>query len=312
MSQHRKVLIAAPVHRILTDWLTANGYECMVQEQITQQQAFDLIRDCSGVITSTRLQLNRELIDSAPMLEWIGRMGSGMEVIDVQYAQAKGINCFSSPEGNANAVAEHALGMLLSLNKRIIKSNNEIKQGQWLRDENRGVELDGKSIGIIGFGHTGRAFAKKLMGFDVQIMVYDKYNQEDYPKYVSKASLEDIWLDADIISFHVPLQEDTYHYVDAAFVDKMRKPFVIINTSRGIVIDTYALWDGLQKKKIRGACIDVWEEEPLSKMSEEMRALLDKIANRPEVVLTPHIAGYSYEAIYKMSKSLLSKIVIHG
>lgn len=312
MSQHRKVLIAAPVHRILTDWLTANGYECMVQEQITQQQAFDLIRNCSGVITSTRLQLNRELIDSAPMLEWIGRMGSGMEVIDVQYAQAKGITCFSSPEGNANAVAEHALGMLLSLNKRIIKSNNEVKQGQWLRDENRGVELDGKSIGIIGFGHTGRAFAKKLMGFDVQIMVYDKYNQEDYPKYVSKASLKDIWQDADIISFHVPLREDTYHYVDAAFIDKMRKPFVIINTSRGIVIDTYALWDGLQKKKIRGACIDVWEEEPLSKMSEEMRALLDKIANRPEVVLTPHIAGYSYEAIYKMSKSLLSKIVIHG
>jgi D-3-phosphoglycerate dehydrogenase len=150
------------------------------------------------------------------------------------------------------------------------------------------------------------------MGFDVQIMVYDKYNQEDYPKYVSQASLEDIWQEADIISFHVPLREDTYHYMDAAFIEKMQKPFVVINTSRGIVIDAYALWDGLQKKKIRGACIDVWEEEPLSKMSEEMRALLNTIANRPEVVLTPHIAGYSYEAIYKMSKSLLSKIVIHG
>lgn len=312
MSQSpQKVLIAAPVHRILTNWLEANGYECIVQEKITQQQAFDIIKHCVGVITSTRLQLNAQLIDAAPGLRWIGRMGSGMEVIDVPYARAKGIQCYSSPEGNANAVAEHALGMLLSLNKRILKSANEVREGVWLRDANRGVELDGKSVGIIGFGHTGRAFAKKLMGFDVNILAYDKYNNDDHPKYVTRATLDDIYEEADIISFHVPLQEDTYHYFNHAFVERMKKPFVVINTSRGIVIDTHALWDGLEQKKISGVCQDVWEEEPISEMSNEMRELLQKISNRHDAIVTPHIAGYSVEALYKMSKSLLGKIVIN-
>ncbi len=309
----KKVLIAAPVHSILTRWLEANGYECMAKEQITQQEALGLVQDCTGIITSTRLQVNRELMDAAPRLQWVGRMGSGMEVIDLPHAAKRGIACFSSPEGNCNAVAEHALGMLLGLNKKIIKSNIEVKNGIWLRDENRGVELEGKTIGIIGYGHTGSSFARKLYGFDMRVLVYDKYVHGVVPKYMEECEgLDKIFEEADIVSFHVPLQHDTLHYFNDDFVRKMQKPFIIVNTSRGKVVDTKALYDGLLSGKITGACLDVWEEEPISAMSDEMKDYLAKIAVMPRVIVTPHIAGYSVEAVYKMSKSLLGKIVTKG
>ncbi|MBL7683707.1 MAG: hydroxyacid dehydrogenase [Flavipsychrobacter sp.] len=307
----KKVLIAAPVHPVLTDGLKAEGYECLMHEKISQQQAFELVKDVTGIITSTRLQLDKDLIYAAPQLQWIGRMGSGMEVIDVSYAETKGIKCFGSPNGNANAVAEHAMGMLLSLNKRIIKSNNEVKQGQWLRDENRGTELEGKTIGLIGFGHTGRAFAKKLIGFDMQILAYDKYNRQHFPTYVNPCdTLDPIFEHADIISFHVPLQADTTHYFNKHFLEKVTKPFILINTSRGVVVDNEVLLFGMQNKKISGVCLDVWEEEPLGNMSDKQKELLIDISNRSNAILTPHIAGYSFEAVYKMSKILLDKIVM--
>lgn len=309
----KKVLIAAPVHSILTRWLEANGYECIVKERITQDEAMGLVGDCSGIITSTRLQVDKKLIDAAPILQWVGRMGSGMEVIDLPYAASKGIACYSSPEGNSNAVAEHAVGMLLSLNKRILKSNIEVKNGIWLRDENRGVELEGKTVGIIGFGHTGSSFARKLYGFDLQVLAYDKYVQGAVPKYWEECkNLDRIYEEADIVSFHVPLQHDTMHYFNHEFVQKMQKPFVLVNTSRGGVVDTKALYDGLLSGKISGACIDVWEEEPITAMSAEMRKVFDEIAAMNNVIITPHIAGYSVEALYKMSKALLNKIVTKG
>lgn len=308
----KKVLIAAPVHPVLTEGLQKAGYEYIVHEKITQQQAYELVKDVMGIITSTRLQLDKTLIDAAPNLQWIGRMGSGMEVIEVPYAESKGINCFGSPDGNANAVAEHALGMLLSLNKRIIQAHNEIKQGEWLREENRGTELEGKTIGLIGFGHTGRAFARKLMGFDMQILAYDKYSRDSVPQYVAHCeTLEPIYNHADIISFHVPLQADTTHYFNHTFLEKVKKPFILINTSRGVVVDNEVLWHGIQQNKICGVCIDVWEEEPISVMSERQKTILNNIASLSNAVLTPHIAGYSHEALFKMSKILLDKIVTH-
>lgn len=307
----KKVLIAAPIHHILKDWLEANGYECLIKEKITQQEGEELIKDCVGVITSTRLLLDKTLIDKAEQLRWIGRMGSGMEIIDVPYAKSRGISCYSSPDGNSNAVAEHALGALLSLNKRILKSNEELKQGIWLRDENRGIELDGKTIGIIGFGNTGASFAKKLYGFDVKILVYDKYSNEKVPKYMTNCqNLQEIYDHADIVSFHVPLQDDTRYYMNNGFVERMKKPFILINTSRGEVVDAQALLKGLGNRKISGACIDVWENEPFNNMSENQRSIVDKIMSHPQVIATPHIAGYSVEALYKMSKSLLGKIVM--
>lgn len=304
-----KVLIAAPVHEVLTDGLTSAGYELVIVEKITQAVAPGYITECVGIITSTRLQLNRELLDMAPKLQWIGRMGSGMEVIDTDYAAEKGIKCYSSPEGNSNAVAEHALGMLLALNKCIVTGNNEIKEGIWEREGNRGTELEGKTVGIIGFGHTGRAFAKKLLGFEVKILVYDKYRQDDMPEYLTNTTLETIQKEADIISFHVPLQQDTVHYLDEKFISEMSKGFILLNTSRGIVTDVKAISKGLESGKIKGACLDVWEEEPLERMSEEMRAYLNEMLKNPKVIITPHIAGYSVEALYKMSKVLIDKIV---
>jgi len=304
------VLIAAPVHRVLTDALSSVGYEYVIREKITQQEAFELIKTCSGVITSTRLQLDKALLDAAPLLRWIGRMGSGMEVVDVAYAAKKGIKCYSSPEGNSNAVAEHALGMLLSLTKRITASNNELKQGIWKRDENRGIELEGKTIGIIGFGYTGRAFARKLQAFDMRILTYDKYNLDNVPGYVESCpDLSLIFQESDVISFHVPLQEDTVHYMNENFIYRMHKHFILINTSRGIVVDTKALLKGLQEGKIRGACLDVYEEEPLAKMSRDIRIATEQLMKMEQVILTPHIAGYSYEAIYKMSKTLSNKVI---
>lgn len=311
MTSQRKVLIAAPVHEVLIKGLKAAGYTCIIEDKITQEKAFPLISDCVGVITSTRLQLDRQLLDAAPMLKWIGRMGSGMEVIDVPYALQKGISCHSSPEGNSNAVAEHALGMLLSLQRRILISNVEVQDGKWLREENRGVELEGKTIGIIGFGHTGRALARKLQNFDMNIFAYDKYDANNFPLYVTKCdTLEPIYRHADIISFHVPLQADTLHYFDSEFCQNMRQSFVLVNTSRGAIVDSKSLLDGLLRGRITGACLDVFEQEPPRNMGEEVSQIFQQIVKMPQVIVTPHIAGYSFEALYKMSKVLLDKIVI--
>lgn len=307
-----KVLIAAPVHEVLTKGLEAAGYELLHAEQITQEKGYELIRDCCGVITSTRLLLDKALIDAAPGLEFIGRMGSGMEVIDVAYAAARNIACFSSPEGNCNAVAEHALGMLLNLTKRINVSQNEIREGKWLREENRGSELEGKTIAIIGYGHTGKAFARKLLGFDMTICVYDKYQVTAQEPHIRVCTtLEDIYR-ADIVSFHVPIHEDTFHYFGRNFLDRMQQPFILVNTSRGEVVDNRVLLEGVLEGKITGACIDVWEEEPLARMSQTQRSILQQLAVKDNIVLTPHIAGYSHEALYKMSRILLEKIILHS
>lgn len=306
-----RVLIAAPVHEVLVNGLNSAGYECVVIEKIGQKEATEFVRDCVGIVTSTRLQIDKAMIDAAPHLKWIGRMGSGMEVIDVPYAQSKGVKCYSSPEGNSNAVAEHTLGMLLALNKNIIKSRQEVIEGDWKREANRGMELDGKTVGIIGLGNTGRAFARKLSGFDVEILAYDKGLPDDVPENVHMCEGLDVIFDnADIISFHVPLQEDTLHYVNNVFVSRMKKPFVLLNNSRGKVMDVNAVYEGLESGKILAAGLDVWEEEPISAMSDSMRECLVKTAGLPNVVVTPHIAGYTREALYKMSDILLRRIVI--
>jgi D-3-phosphoglycerate dehydrogenase len=303
-----KVLIAAPVNKVLTDGLTAMGYECVLQEEISQQKAFRHIADCVGVITSTRLQLNKELLDAAPGLQWIGRMGSGMEVIDLDHAAAKGIVCYGSPEGNCNAVGEHAVGMLLALIRRITWSHTEIGAEIWRRDENRGFELEGKTIAIIGYGHAGMAFAKKLQGFDMRILVYDKKPITDAPAYVEVCDLETIYKEADIVSIHVSLQPDTINYFNDDFMAAMQKPFILINTSRGAVVNTRTLYNGIKAGKVIGACLDVFEHEPITKADKELRDTINELIFLPLVIVTPHIAGYTHEALYKMSKVLLEKI----
>ncbi len=311
MSGKKEVLIAAPVHPVLTEGLEKMGYCLRMAPEIKKEEAGKLLQGCLGVITSTRIQLSRELLAQNPQLRWIGRMGSGLEVIDTGAAAEKGIAVFASPEGNCNAVAEHALGMLLSLLKKIPSSAHEVGQGRWLREENRGEELEGKTVGLIGFGHTGRAFARLLGGFEVNILAHDPYTKQEFPENVERATLSEIQVRADVVSFHVPIRADTHYYFNEAFLTALQKPVVLLNTSRGEVVQSEVLERGLISGKIKAAALDVWEGEPLPKMPEAERSRLLRLAQRADVLITPHIAGYSKEALYKMSRSLLQKLTAY-
>ena len=302
------VLMAAPVHPVLAGGLEALGYKLRYPEKLSQEAASALLQDCVGVITSTRLQLHAQLLLAAPGLRWIGRMGSGLEVIDLEAAEAQGIQVFSSPDGNCNAVAEHALGMLLALQKKICSSAAEVAAGKWLREENRGEELEGKTVGLIGFGHTGRALARLLQGFAVTILAYDPYNNYPDPPCVQRATLAEIQARADVLSFHVPMRPDTRYYFDEAFLAALAKPVILLNTSRGEVVNSATLEMGINSGQIKAAGIDVWEGEPISTMPATEKNRLLRLASKEVVIITPHIAGYSREALYKMSFSLLEQL----
>ena len=304
------ILITARVHPFLTDTLAKKGLAFRYAPEIGYAELLDAATEVTGLIVTTRLKIGREFIDKATRLKWIGRLGSGMELIDVEYANEKGILCVSSPEGNRNAVAEHALGMLLSLMNNIAYSAAEVKLGIWKREENRGLELSGKVVGIVGFGNTGSAFAKLLRSFDVSILAYDKYKFGFGNEWVKEANFEQVCRYADVISFHVPLTEETHHMAGTDFFNQLeRKPF-LLNTCRGDVADTAAVIKALDQEKIAGAALDVlWNEKPASYTAEE-KALFDKLVNRKNVLVTPHIAGYSQEAFLKMAGILLEKLGI--
>lgn len=306
---NRKVLIVAPVHEVLQQQLGALGYTCILQEEISRTEALATIREYEGLVTSTRLQVDREFIDAAGLLKWVGRMGSGMEVIDVPYATAKGILCFSSPEGNANAVAEQALGMLLALQHRIFGAHLEMQQGLWLREENRGLEIEGLTAGIIGYGHNGSAFARKLKAMDVKVLALDKYKKGfTEPGIEECADTARIFAEADILSFHLPLTAETRHYFNDTFLDKMTKPFVLLNLARGSIVAQDSLYRGLKSGKIKAAALDVWEREPVAKMEGAAKAQYQELMAMPNFIGTPHIGGYTVQALYKMSWFLAGKI----
>jgi D-3-phosphoglycerate dehydrogenase / 2-oxoglutarate reductase len=299
------VLLAAQISKEFNDYLLQNNFEIDTDFLNLEKQ-----KNAIGIVTSTKLNIDKNFIDNAANLKWVARLGSGMEIIDCEYAASKKIKCFSSPAGIANAVAEHAIGMLLNLQKNIVKSHNEIINEKWLREANRGVELEGKTIGIIGFGHTGQAFAKKLSVFGCNVLVYDKYKTIEPQDYFTIASLQDIYSNVEIVSYHVPLNTETDNMYDAnLFANK----HILINTSRGKVCSTNNIIAAIENNKLVGLCLDVLDfekKEAFNKTDFKKIAHLRQATERYKVpmIMTPHIAGYSHNAINKMSKELILQI----
>ena len=311
MKSSGDVLLLDAVHPLLTDALAEMGYRCLHEPAISRDELRERIPSLTGIIVRSKLKLDRDLLEHGHGLRFIGRVGSGLESIDVDYARSRGIACLNSPEGNRQAVGEHAAGMLLALANKICVANSEVRQGIWKREENRGFELAGKTIGIIGYGNTGSAFAACISGFGTHVLAYDKYKEGFGNGQVKEARMDEIFDEADVLSLHVPLTQETTYLVNSEYLGRFRKKIILINTARGPVVNTSDLVNALRAGAILGAGLDVLEYEHLSFEKLEMDALpadFRTLASLPNVVLTPHVAGWTVESKEKLAKVLADKI----
>jgi len=304
----KTVIITGNAHPVLETELQTQGLEVYYRPEISRSELLELLPDAIGLVVTTRIKVDKQIIDAAPHLQWIGRLGSGMELIDTSYAASKGIACYSSPEGNRNAVAEQALAMLLSILNNLPQATQNVKGGIWLREENRGTELNGRKVGIFGFGNTGSAFARLLQPFGGQVLAYDKYRSGFAQNHVQESTMEEILDTCEVISFHLPLTEETKHLANSDFFTRCKQAPIFMNTARGQLVDTAALIEALKLKRIRGAALDVLENENLASYTAMENSQLQWLLAQPNVIITPHIAGYSHEAHYKMSTVLLEKL----
>ena len=304
-----KILIADRTHDVLEKRLQEAGFEVSVEPDHDYQSLAQAAQGCVGLVVRSKVNIDKAFIDAVPSLRCIGRVGAGMETIDVDYAEAHGVRCLNSPEGNRDAVGEHTVGLLLALLDNIARADAEVRKGMWQREANRGRELGGLTVGIIGMGNMGQAFARRLTGFGCRVMYYDKY-REDEVKGIEQVTLERLQQEADVVSFHVPLTDETHHYLDATFIEAMAKPFYLLNTSRGAVVDTEALVAGLESGKVLGAGLDMLEYENmqadgLGEVPESVQYLMEC----PHTVLTPHVAGWTVESKYKLAAVLADKMI---
>lgn len=306
-----QVLFIDTAHPILQERLQDLNYICHSFPHYTYNDYCNCIADYDGIIIRSKIKLDKNILQKAKKLKFIGRVGAGLENIDLNYAQSQGIACLNSPEGNRDAVAEHALGMILALRNHLVRVNQEVRKGIWLRAENRGFEMKGKTIALIGYGNMGKAFAQRLSGFEMKVIAYDKYLKDYSDKYAQEASMEEVYKSADIVSFHVPLTTETKYLFNQSWIDQMQKPFYLINTARGPVVQTSDLLNAIDEAKVLGAALDVLEFEGLSfeKINaQELNPAYQRLIASEKVLLSPHIAGWTVESHLKLSSVIADKI----
>ena len=304
-----KILLLDKNHPLITEQLSEKGFVLEEDFSSSYEQVLEKIHLYEGIIIRSRIPLDAHFLEKAKNLKFIARVGAGMENIDTAKAQELGIKLINSPEGNKDAVAEHVIGTLLVLMNRLFISSNEVKKGIWLREENRGEEILGKTFGIIGYGNMGKAVAKRLSGFGCKTIFYDiKPNLSD--EFATQVSLQELQENADILSLHTPLTEDTLYMIDEEFISKMKKNFYFINTARGKNLKTSALVNALKSGKIKGACLDVLEYEKTSFENLEMKNEdLEYLLNSEKAIITPHIAGWTHESKIKLAQVIVDKIL---
>lgn len=306
----QKVLVTDYVHPLLLQGLEKLGYTTEYDKDFDPNGLDSILQNYQGIIINSKIKLDKRRLSLAKNLKFIGRLGSGLEIIDLDAARELGIHVFNSPEGNRNAVAEHAIGMLLSLTNNILRGDKEVRSRIWKREANRGVELEGKTVGIIGMGNTGQAFARKLSCWALDLIYNDPYVLE-LPKDLANIEgkpIDQLRERSDIISLHVPLTSETRRMIDKEFLSSCKKGTIIINTSRGPVVHTKDLIDALKSGQISGACLDVFENEKPQNFTPEEDQLFDELYALPNVVLTPHVAGWTDASLRKIAEVLIDKI----
>lgn len=303
-----KCLIVDPVHESLFAMLHDIGWESDYQPDITREEIKSKHVGYQGLIVRSKTVIDRELLGPHPTVKFIGRAGAGLDIIDLPYLSEKGIHVIHASEGNRDAVAEHAVGLLLALIRNIVKADREVKNFVWSREPNRGGEIMAKTVGIIGYGNTGQAFAKRLSGFGCNVLAYDKYKRNFSNAFCSEAKLENLFEESDILSLHIPLTDETRMLVDIDYLKRFKKPIILINTARGEIVSLTAVHQALVEGYLRGAALDVLENEKLDKLKPSQNEAFNYLRERYDVIFTPHIAGWTYESHVKINVALVQKI----
>jgi D-3-phosphoglycerate dehydrogenase len=303
------ILIVDDIHLIFIEQAQALGYTCDYRPDIKPDEALAIIAGYDGLLIRSKFQVDKSVLDTAVNLRFICRAGAGMDNIDEAYALSKGIELMNAPEGNSDAVGEHAVGMLLSLMNNFNRADAEVRAGSWLREANRGFELKGKTVGIIGYGHMGQSFARKLSGFEVEVIAYDKYKTGFSDRYAREVSMEQIVKHSDVLSFHIPLTAETNGMVDDEYLFHFKKPIFLLNTARGKVVKTQAVLNAIGQGKILGAGLDVLEVEKFPALGQQ--AWFNDLKQSGKVLLTPHVAGWTFDSYRKLSEVLAQKLALY-
>lgn len=304
----KKCLIADKMHDSIVPLLKEIGIAPDYQPQIQRNEILKIVGDYEGLIIRSKTAVDQELIEQAHKLEFIGRAGAGLDQLDMQLLEQRGIEVVNAPEGNRDALAEHGMGMLLCLMNKIRQADQQIRNGLWDREGNRGVELMGKTVGIVGYGYMGQAFAQRLSSFGVTVLAYDKYKENYGNEYAAEASMQQIYDKADILSLHVPLTAETLFFIDEAYLSRFKKNIFLLNTARGKLIRLKTLHQAIESGKITGAALDVLENEKFRQFSEEQQQYFQQLANSDRVLFTPHVAGWTFESYEKINQVLVNKL----